>query len=45
MVTIYLASIAVVALAAGYALDWIYRTWQINPVATFGKATGFVPSR
>ena len=43
MVTIYLASIAVVALAAGYALDWIYRTWQINPVATFGKATGFVP--
>jgi len=43
MVTIYLASIAVVALAAGYALDWIYRTWQINPVASFGKAAGFVP--
>jgi hypothetical protein len=43
VVTIYLLSIAVVALAAGYALDWIYRTWQINPVATFGKATGFVP--
>jgi HflK protein len=43
VVTIYLASIAVVAIAAGYALDSIYRTWQINPVATFGKATGFVP--
>jgi hypothetical protein len=43
VVTIYLVSIAVVALAAGYGLDWIYRTWQINPVATFGKATGFVP--
>ena len=43
VVTIYLLSIAVVALAAGYALDWIYRTWQMNPVATFGKATGFVP--
>jgi HflK protein len=43
VVTIYLVSIAVVALAAGYALDWIYWTWQINPVATFGKATGFVP--
>jgi HflK protein len=43
VVTIYLLSIAGVALAAGYALDWIYLTWQINPVATFGKATGFVP--
>ena len=43
VVTIYLVSIAVVALAAGYALDWIYFAWQINPVATFGKATGFVP--
>jgi HflK protein len=43
VVTIYLASIAGVALLAGYAVDWIYGTWQINPVATFGKATGFVP--
>jgi len=43
VVTIYLLSIAVVALAAGYALDWTYRTWHMNPVATFGKATGFVP--
>jgi HflK protein len=43
VVTIYLLSIAVVALAAGYAVDWIYRTWQINPVVTFGKATGVVP--
>jgi membrane protease subunit HflK len=42
-VTIYILSIAIVALAAGYTLDWIYRAWQINPVATFGKATGFVP--
>ena len=43
VVTIYLLSIAGVALAAGYALDWIYFTSQINPVATFGKTTGFVP--
>ena len=43
VVTVYILSIATVALAAGYTLDWIYRTWQINPVATFGKATGFVP--
>src|SRR5262245_21043436 len=43
VVTIYLLSIAVVAVAAGYALDWIYRTWQISPLVTFGKATTFVP--
>ena len=40
VVTIYLVSIAIVALAAGYAVDWIYCTWQINPVATFGTAAG-----
>src|SRR5207244_7827406 len=40
VVAIYLLSIAVVSLAAGYTLDWIYRTWQLSPAATFGKATG-----
>src|SRR2546422_3788043 len=45
VVTIYLLSIAVVSLAAGYTLDWIYRTWQLSPAATFGKATGFVPEQ
>jgi len=43
MVTIYLVSIAVVSLAAGYALDWVYRTWQLSPTATFGQASAFVP--
>ena len=43
VVTIYLLSIAVVALAAGYTLDWIYLAWQINPVATYGQASGLVP--
>ncbi len=43
VVAIYLASIAVVSLLAGYALDWLYRTWHVNPTATFGQASGFVP--
>jgi len=45
VVAIYLLSIAVVSLAAGYTLDWVYRTWQLSPAATFGKATGFVPEQ
>jgi len=43
VVAIYLASIAVVSLLAGYALNWIYARWEVNPAATFGKAGGFVP--
>ena len=43
VVAIYLASIAIVSLAAGYVLNWIYQTWQVSPAATFGKSTGFVP--
>src|SRR5207249_1235276 len=43
VVAIYLLSIAVVSLAAGYTLDWVYRTWQLSPAATFGTASGFVP--
>jgi HflK protein len=43
VVAIYLLSIAVVSLAAGYTLDWVYQTWQVVPAVTFGKASGFVP--
>src|SRR5207249_3894960 len=42
VVAIYLASIAVVSLLAGYALNWIYARWEVNPAATFGKAGGIV---
>ncbi len=42
---IYLASILVVSVAAGYALDRIYRAWRVNPVATYGRATEFIPDR
>ncbi len=30
-------------LLAGFALNWVYRTWEIDPRATFGAATAFVP--
>jgi HflK protein len=43
IVAIYLASIAVVALFAGYALNWVYRTLEVDPRATFGAATAFIP--
>ena len=43
VVAIYLVSIAVVSVLAGYALNWIYSRWEVNPAATFGKAGGFVP--
>lgn len=43
VVAIYLTSIALVSVAAGYALDWIYRAWQVSPATTFGTASGFVP--
>jgi HflK protein len=43
VVAIYLASIAVVALLAGYALNWVYRALQVDPRASFGAATAFIP--
>ena len=45
VVAIYLLSIAVVSVAAGYTLDWVYRTWQLVPAVTFGHASGFVPEQ
>jgi HflK protein len=43
IVSIYLASIVVIALLAGFALNWVYRAFEIDPRATFGAATAFVP--
>jgi len=43
VMAIYLGSIAVVALLAGFALNWIYRAWGIDPRATFGTGTAFLP--
>ena len=40
---LYLASIAVMSLLAGFALNWTYQALAIDPRATFGTATGFVP--
>jgi HflK protein len=43
VMAIYLSIILVMSVLAGYALDWVYHRWQVNPAATFGKATEFVP--
>jgi HflK protein len=43
IVAVYLAAIGVVALLAGYALNWIYRAWGVDPRATFGTAAEFIP--
>lgn len=43
VMAIYLGSIVAVALLAGFALNWIYRSWGIDPRATFGTATAFLP--
>ncbi|MGH8630453.1 MAG: FtsH protease activity modulator HflK, partial [Burkholderiales bacterium] len=43
VMAIYLGSIAVVALLAGFALNWVYRAWGLDPRATFGAATAFLP--
>jgi HflK protein len=43
IMAIYLASIVVITLLAGFALNWVYRTWGLDPRATFGAATSFIP--
>jgi HflK protein len=43
IVAIYLASIVTFALLAGFVLNWVYRAFEIDPRATFGAATAFVP--
>ena len=43
VMAIYLSTILVMSVLAGYALDWVYRRWHVNPAATFGKAMEFVP--
>jgi HflK protein len=43
ILAIYLASIAGCALLAGLALNWLYRYLGVDPRATFGAATAFVP--
>ncbi|MSQ60122.1 MAG: hypothetical protein EXR36_10890 [Betaproteobacteria bacterium] len=43
ILSIYLGAIVIVTLAAGFALNWIYRTWQIDPAASFGRTTEILP--
>jgi HflK protein len=43
VVAIYLSSIVIVTLLAGFALNWTYRVLGLDPRATFGAATSFIP--
>jgi HflK protein len=43
VVVIYLASIAVVSVLAGYVLNWLFAYWQLDPIAEIGAASGFLP--
>jgi HflK protein len=43
ILAIYLGSIAAVALLAGITLNWVYRTLAVDPRATFGAGTAFIP--
>lgn len=43
IMAIYLGAIVVVALLAGFALNGIYKAWGLDPRATFGTATAFLP--
>src|SRR5882672_3180732 len=43
IMAIYLGAIVVVALLAGFALNGIYQAWGLDPRATFGTATAFLP--
>lgn len=43
IVAIYLTTIVIMTLIAGYSLNLVYSYWDINPVASYGKATAFIP--
>ena len=42
-VAVYLAAVAAMTLAAGFALNALYYAWGLDPRATFGIAGEFVP--
>ena len=43
-VAVYLAAVATMTLAAGFALNLLYRFWGLDPRASFGTAGEFVPA-
>ena len=42
-VFVYLAAVAIVTLAAGLSLNALYSAWGLDPRATFGTASEFIP--
>jgi HflK protein len=43
-VAVYLTAVVAATLAAGFALNAVYRAWGLDPRATFGTAPEFVPN-
>jgi HflK protein len=43
-VAVYLITVAIVTVAAGFVLNELYSIWSLDPRATFGTAAQFVPS-
>jgi HflK protein len=43
IVAIYLTSIVVITLLAGFTLNWIYGFWDLDAQASFGTGTEFLP--
>jgi HflK protein len=43
-VAVYLITVAIVTVVAGFALNELYSIWGLDPRATFGTAAQFVPS-
>jgi HflK protein len=43
-VAVYLTAVVAATLAAGFALNAVYRAWGLDPRATFGAAPEFVPN-
>lgn len=45
VVALYLGSIVVISLLAGYIVNWIYLSSGLDPRATFGTTTSVIPER
>jgi len=43
-VAVYLAAVVIMTLAAGFALNALYRAWGLDSCVTFGTAGEFVPN-
>jgi hypothetical protein len=45
VVALYLGTIVLISLLAGYVVNWVYRSSGLDPKATFGTGAGLIPER